>query len=168
VRWFVEHENDPFDFTTYGMRVPTIVVSPWVERGFVDKVTRDHTSIVATVRRLFGPDVAHLTERDRAANDLVDLLTTSKHARYPKLPPAPTPPAAPAAVALEARTPRKTDAKPNDDLRDQLATIATKVQRRLDERNAPEPEDAILEDMSDPLDALDARFRLYTERARGA
>lgn len=45
----------PFDFDRYGVRVPSVVVSPWVEPGTVfrsgdPKAEYDHTSILATVR----------------------------------------------------------------------------------------------------------------------
>lgn len=45
----------PFDFDRYGVRVPAVVVSPWVEPGTVFRsgdpnVEYDHTSILATLR----------------------------------------------------------------------------------------------------------------------
>jgi phospholipase C len=72
-----------FDFTRLGVRVPAIVVSPWIEPGTLDRerdaggqeqpVVRDHTSILATVARRFG--TAPLTARDAAAADVGSLLT---------------------------------------------------------------------------------------------
>lgn len=60
-----------FLFDHYGPRVPAVVISPWVSRG-VDHTRYDHSSVPATIERLFG--LAPLTARDRAANDLRHLL----------------------------------------------------------------------------------------------
>jgi phospholipase C len=61
-----------FDFARYGVRVPAVIVSPRIQAGTVDHTIYDHTSILATVERLFGMDP--LTERDRAANDFRHLF----------------------------------------------------------------------------------------------
>ena len=62
-----------FDFTRLGIRVPTILVSPWVPKGQVDQRVYDHTSLLATVKELFGlPNF--LTRRDAAANRFTDRL----------------------------------------------------------------------------------------------
>jgi phospholipase C len=62
-----------FDFALYGVRVPAIVVSPLIEKRTVDHVVYDHTSVLATIEKIF--DVPSLTERDSKANDLKHLLT---------------------------------------------------------------------------------------------
>jgi phospholipase C len=62
-----------FGFDVYGVRVPAIVVSPWVARGGVDHTLYDHSSVLATLARLFN--IKPLTDRDRHANDLLPLLT---------------------------------------------------------------------------------------------
>lgn len=62
-----------FLFDVYGVRVPAIVVSPWVAQGQVDHTVYDHSSIPATIERLFG--LAPLTARDGAARDLLPLVT---------------------------------------------------------------------------------------------
>ena len=62
-----------FGFDVYGVRVPAIVVSPWVAQGQVSHTVYDHTSVLATVERLFG--LQPLTERDRHAADLLGLVT---------------------------------------------------------------------------------------------
>jgi phospholipase C len=49
------------------------VVSPWVARGGVDHTLYDHSSVLATLARLFN--IKPLTDRDRHANDLLPLLT---------------------------------------------------------------------------------------------
>lgn len=68
--------NPPFDFTRLGVRVPAILVSPWVEKGQIDSTVYEHASLPATVRNLFGlPD--SLTARDRAANTFEKNLSRS-------------------------------------------------------------------------------------------
>ena len=62
-----------FGFDVYGVRVPAIVVSPWVARGQVDHTTYDHSSVPATLQRLFG--LSPLTDRDRNAKDVLSLIT---------------------------------------------------------------------------------------------
>lgn len=43
-----------FDFTMFGARVPALVISPWVRKGLLDDTDRDHTTILSTVRELYG------------------------------------------------------------------------------------------------------------------
>jgi len=62
-----------FEFDRLGVRVPALVISPYIERGVIDHSVYDHTSMLATVERLYG--LPNLTERDRAADDLLKLLT---------------------------------------------------------------------------------------------
>jgi phospholipase C len=69
-----------FDFTRFGVRVPTVLVSPWIEAGTVYRTSGstplDHTSILATLEELL--DIPALTERDKAAPDVLDVLSLSK------------------------------------------------------------------------------------------
>lgn len=53
-----------FDFRSLGVRVPAVLVSPWIERGTVDDVIRDHSSIVRTVRKIFIGNRKYLTKRE--------------------------------------------------------------------------------------------------------
>jgi hypothetical protein len=65
------HNN--FDFKQLGVRVPAIVISPFVPRNTVDGTRYDHTALLATVERLFGTQ--SITNRDGAANDFLHLLS---------------------------------------------------------------------------------------------
>lgn len=69
-----------FDFTRYGVRVPTLLISPWIEAGTVyrtnSKTPLDHTSILSTLEKCFN--LPPLTERDKSAPDVTDVLTLSK------------------------------------------------------------------------------------------
>lgn len=71
-----DRQSDGFDFGTYGVRVPAVIVSPYVPAGRVMRppgpTPFDHTSIIATLRKLFG--FQPLTKRDAAAPDLIDAL----------------------------------------------------------------------------------------------
>jgi phospholipase C len=67
-----------FDFTRFGVRVPTVLVSPRIVAGTVFRVPQntmpfDHTSILKTVERRWS--LPALTQRDAAAPDVGDVLT---------------------------------------------------------------------------------------------
>ncbi len=57
------HPGDPFAFDRAGLRVPALLVSPFVAHG-VDSTPYDHASIIRTVREHFCPDAAPLSERE--------------------------------------------------------------------------------------------------------
>lgn len=61
-----------FRFDRLGLRVPAILVSPLVGRGTVDSTPYDHTSILATVRDVFG--TRPLTKRDAASKSFAGQL----------------------------------------------------------------------------------------------
>ena len=65
--------QQPFDFGQLGIRVPSIVVSPLIEKGIIDHTVYDHTSALATLERLVN--VPPLTQRDAAAKDFSHLFT---------------------------------------------------------------------------------------------
>jgi phospholipase C len=69
-----------FDFTRFGVRVPTVLVSPLIAAGTVFRpsgtVPLDHTSILKTVETRWG--LTLLTARDAAAPDIGDVLTLSQ------------------------------------------------------------------------------------------
>jgi phospholipase C len=142
--------DDP-DFTTYGVRVPALVVSPFVRRRSCAHELFDHTSIVKTILLRFCRDAAgtipDLGARVTAANHLGRLLTRDE----------PRPPARVPERVLRALTPLRSEAlrveaapgvaeAAPDDLtdfqRDYLALEAQFVQDArplLDERGVPPP-----------------------------
>ncbi len=85
VAWFVEQQNSPFDFKRLGMRVPAIVISPYIEKQVVPDVF-DHTSVIATLRDLFAPHQQPLTKRDRRARPFWDLVLNSERVSLPDVP----------------------------------------------------------------------------------
>jgi phospholipase C len=87
-------DDHPAVFGRYGVRVPALVVSPWVRRGSVSKTLFDHTSIIKTILlRFCAGDLAkpgrlgailewleeghphYMGNRVANANDLGELLT---------------------------------------------------------------------------------------------
>ena len=77
--------QEGFAFDRYGVRVPAIIVSPYIAPGTILKAASaglphggpphpfDHTSIIATVRKCFGLSEP-LSARDAAAPDLAPVL----------------------------------------------------------------------------------------------
>jgi len=69
-----------FDFTRFGVRVPSVLVSPLIAAGTVFRpsgtVPLDHTSILKTVEIRWG--LPPLTARDAAAPDVGDVLTLAQ------------------------------------------------------------------------------------------
>src|SRR4051812_27723698 len=70
--------QDGFSFNRFGLRVPTVLVSPYIQAGTIARPAGytpfDHTSVIATVQKCFDLK-EHLTYRDAAAPDLSCVLT---------------------------------------------------------------------------------------------
>ncbi|HZU85567.1 MAG TPA: alkaline phosphatase family protein [Polyangiaceae bacterium] len=77
-----------FRFDRLGLRVPAILVSPLVGRGTVDSTPYDHTSILATVRDVFG--TRPLTKRDAASKSFAGQLGGPARKDCPEKLPRPT------------------------------------------------------------------------------
>jgi len=71
-----------FTFDRLGLRVPTLLVSPYVPKGLVYSKPLQHTSVLATVRKLFGISGA-LTRRDAAATSFEDLFLPAPRSDTP-------------------------------------------------------------------------------------
>jgi phospholipase C len=106
---FFRRKTASFDFTMLGPRVPALVISPFIPAATVDATIRDHASVPATLRALFAPHMAPLTERDAWAPPFHNLATLDAPRRAdlpdlsayvppapattaPPLPPGPEPP----------------------------------------------------------------------------
>jgi phospholipase C len=113
---------DGFDFGYFGVRVPAVIVSPYVRPGSVLRPAGatpfDHTSIIATLRKLFN--FAPLTERDKVAPDLLAVLDAEAGNNGPASITAPAIPPAPEQVARAA-------AKPPNDLQKSLSALAVQL-----------------------------------------
>lgn len=69
--------DPPFNFTRLGVRVPAILISPYIEPGTIDHRVYDHASIIATTLKLLlpGVDDTNLALRDKQAKTFEDNLT---------------------------------------------------------------------------------------------
>ena len=65
--------NHNFQFNQLGVRVPAVIISPWVGRNVIDHSVYDHSSVMASVERLFG--LSSCTGRDKAATDFLELFS---------------------------------------------------------------------------------------------
>lgn len=73
-----------FRFDRLGVRVPTVLVSPYIKKGTVISDVHDHTSILKLIEDRW--DLEPLTERDKHANDLSKVLSLkSPRADFPTL-----------------------------------------------------------------------------------
>jgi len=63
-----KNATDPvFQFDRLGLRVPAVLVSPYIPKGTIDHQDYDHTSVLATVKKAFNlPNF--LTQRDAQAH----------------------------------------------------------------------------------------------------
>jgi phospholipase C len=94
-----------FNYTRLGVRIPTIAISPWIEKGtlvheptveqkVVESSRFDTTSILATSQKIFGIYDQKLTNRTAWAATFDDLLLTRETPRTDcpkKLPHIPDP-----------------------------------------------------------------------------
>ena len=83
-----------FPFDRSGYRVPAIIVSPWVDEGIVINDEHRHTSMIATLRKVWDLGDA-FTARDAAARPFDHLLsreTPRDPATWPDVQPRPVPP----------------------------------------------------------------------------
>ncbi|HVZ17348.1 MAG TPA: alkaline phosphatase family protein, partial [Terriglobales bacterium] len=80
----------PGDFKSTGMRIPMIVISPWVKPHYVSHVPRDSTAILKLIETRFG--LPPLTARDAAQDDMTEFFDFNAPSLLtpPKLPVQPT------------------------------------------------------------------------------
>lgn len=75
----INSTNPPFAFDRLGVRVPAVLVSPYIEPGtIINDTVFDHASLAATARKVFigaGWKDTFLTQRDRFANTFEGVLT---------------------------------------------------------------------------------------------
>jgi len=84
-----EQEVDNFDYKRYGVRIPAVLINPYIQPGTIypqrdeaDKLTFDHTSLISTITAQFGLK-SILTPRSKAAPMLKKLipLNAQEHSR---------------------------------------------------------------------------------------
>jgi phospholipase C len=64
-----------FSFDRLGVRVPAVIISPYIPKGTVDHTVYDHASIPATVSRLFLNGQQTVSPRERNAYTFDRVLT---------------------------------------------------------------------------------------------
>ena len=62
----------PFQFDRLGVRVPTVLVSPWIPKGKVDNRVFDHASIPATVTKFFLGNASPRSPREINADVFIE------------------------------------------------------------------------------------------------
>jgi phospholipase C len=71
-----DDQTSQFTFDRYGLRVPAILISPYIDAHTIADTVFDHTSIPAMVKRTFGlPN--YLTKRDAAAHSFEGVFNRS-------------------------------------------------------------------------------------------
>ena len=79
-------KHGSFDFDRLGVRVPAVIVSPWIPSNTVDETLYDHTAIITTVRSRFAVGKPALSKRDKQANNFRFLLSLNEPRRGNELP----------------------------------------------------------------------------------
>jgi len=106
-----------FAFDRLGLRVPTVLASPWIAKGIVEHQNLQHTSIIRTVAELFGLS-GPLNHRDASAESFADLLSQRATPRAASDMPKTLhrPPLAPIKKSSAAGVPIEPADEPLDDL----------------------------------------------------
>jgi phospholipase C len=152
-------DDNPRTFGRYGVRVPALIVSPWIEPGSVSTTVFDHTSIMKTILLRFAPDALKHPTRHR---NLLSRAASAGHPRYlgtrvaqaqdlGELLTRSTPRPAPDRVALVQDAALRAAARPQDaridggrqgarqptDLQIRIAAAARELRRRGHPENQP-------------------------------
>ncbi|MCF1470769.1 phosphoesterase [Agrobacterium vitis] len=163
-----------FDFTTLGVRVPAVLVSPLIPQGTVDHNTYDHSSVPKLLEELWG--LAPLTNRDAAANSPLGNISLTS-ARTLQAPPAPIPSAssiaqvrtvAERAITLEQNLPERgnlagtvaTLRKADAELSDQSPTAIAAIQAKAAAIRTRGDAEAYAAEVLAKLDAAQAQRRI--------
>jgi phospholipase C len=72
---------DPFHFDRLGVRVPAVLVSPWIARGTVIDDVFEHASIPATATDYFIGKYDERSPREKAANMFLESISLKKMRR---------------------------------------------------------------------------------------
>jgi phospholipase C len=130
--------SPPFAFDQYGIRVPAVVVSPWIKPGTVTHGLYDHTSIIRTVYDVFGLP-GQLTNRDAAATSFNPLLqSTVQMTAAPELPKVFIPGPAPLSPAMAPAPVPPTPAPPTGAI-DGFTRVAAQIDHAINNYTAAMP-----------------------------
>jgi phospholipase C len=81
--------NVPGDYARYGFRVPAVIVSPYARKNYVSHVVHDQTSILSLIEHKWN--LPALTNRDGAADNLLDSLDLTGPPQFLTPPTLPAP-----------------------------------------------------------------------------
>ncbi|MBK7633078.1 MAG: hypothetical protein IPJ13_01480 [Saprospiraceae bacterium] len=73
--------DNGFNFDRYGVRVPAIIISPYVKKSYIDSTLYDHTSIIKSVFQNFDIP-SHLTNQDKNANSFWTMSSCREKDQY--------------------------------------------------------------------------------------
>ena len=135
-----------FTFEQYGVRVPTVIVSPLLRQGIVDGTLYDHTSILRTVGKLFN--LPPLTARDEHAHDFLGLFDLEPRRDEPQT--------RPDMIRHEARRM----------VEDEASLLPEQVDRELDPHTRGFVHVALLRDLALREEAADQERSLIGSRAQ--
>jgi len=158
-----------FTFEQYGVRVPAVVISPWIPANLIDHRLYDHASVPATLEAIFN--FPPMTQRDAKANHLFSLASLkSPRTDAPADLPDPANPMlaekpAPAAAMGLAGPPATRPAEPADSDRNMPGFLYVAMRSDLD-LSGPERRPDILARVSAIQTRNDARQYIEEVRAK--
>ena len=122
------NSDPPFDFTWLGVRVPAILVSPYIQPRTINRTLFDHTSVIATASKVFlkNTPANFLTLRDKSANTFETVFNTDTPRTDAILLPAAT-----TRAAVRALPPEPLAMKPLTEHQQSLVYIAAQLNSRL-------------------------------------
>ncbi len=85
--WYDHVPPPQVDSFGLGFRVPCLIISPYAKEGFIDHTFSEHSSILKFIETVYT--LPSLTDRDAAANSLLDAFDFSKPPRSPLILPGP-------------------------------------------------------------------------------
>jgi len=154
-----------FKFDVTGVRVPTVFVSPWIKRGYVDHTVYDHASIPKSVRKRFAPKKRKLSDRDEWAKSWWDTEGLWEQTMREDIPDIPEP-AVPIELAARAE---ELAMGPTDD-ENAMGWLAREVERVLERKADGVPVEVAVKEKQPkvmeeaPSFTTRAELEAYTER----
>ena len=126
--------GDEYTFDWLGVRVPALLISPWVERAIIKTEDRfDHTSLLKYLTEKWG--LAPLTDRVREAKSFADAIRTTEQPRNDTPTSVPVPPLIIAKAAAALPEGAATDmtanelTEPDNDFQKSLAIFAEHLEK---------------------------------------
>jgi phospholipase C len=128
-----QKDGNRFGFDRLGVRVPAVLISPWLDPATIDGPDFEHTSIVASLRALFAPGAKVLNARDGVANGFQALpVRAAPRTDLPAVAPEAMPAPVERQMRLKALAPAALQAPPTlDAFQQSLVALTEAVNRQL-------------------------------------